>query len=529
MSKSDLSTKRLSAALLTGLLLINTCSPGFCQGPASTTEKKAAEKTSAGPAGASEKGPENDARSAADTVWSLDSKIEKKVEKDIENPTPTADPKLPSVDSILDSLNAQQNKSAAPADPNKPDPFKNLGPTPVDPASVLMKGNEKLPPTGSTASIAPATQNTAPAVQETVPGKTAAPAPNLSTSPGKGTTKLFGRIEQIAAEGDLKMPAMEMQKPSLDTRGKLLPGEIEKYSGTIAKSFPSDFRGVWGGNLQIWSYRYTPAYLAIDRAEATSSANVLKPQRSGAVNFNFYQDSKTGGIALEPANVLLSVPMKDTTSFKQMAGEMGGQMGGFASMFNQMAGNMEAPVVAIHFGKAEANSMERGISGNDFKQVVAKNVIRDLGPGVLEQQIVTKYVSKTQAGKVNSGYDESVMRFTKLPSGQLYVLCAAVKYSSSGKYLSKLIMYGNVDKNRRMQTNPYAQMNSMMGGMMNLGEMQKMMGGAAQRGGTIQVPHGGFGQMPGFGGFGGTGGGSAPAGGAGGLNDILKQLNQLQK
>src|SRR5690606_2257638 len=109
----------------------------------------------------------------------------------------------------------------------------------------------------------------------------------------------------------------------------------------------------------------------------------------------------------------------------------------------------------------------------------AKNVIRDLGPGVLEQQIVTKYTSKTQSGKVNSGYDENVMRFTKLPSGQLYVLCAAVKYSSSGKYLSKLIMYGNVDKGRRMQTNPYAQMNSMMGGMMNLGEMQKMMGGAA--------------------------------------------------
>jgi hypothetical protein len=59
----------------------------------------------------------------------------------------------------------------------------------------------------------------------------------------------------------------------------------------------------------------------------------------------------------------------------------------------------------------------------------------------------------------------------------------------------------------------------MMGGMMNMGEMQKMMGGAAQKGGTIQVPNGGFGGMPGFGGF----------GGAGGMNDILKQLNQLQK
>ena len=511
MSKSDLSTKRLSAAFLTGLLMLNTCAPAFCETGA---DKSKAEASKNAPVSSSDKTPEGDSRSASDTVWSIDSKVEKKLEQQQEKPTDTSDPRLPSVDSILDSLKegAQQSKSdAAPVDSGKPDPTKNLGPTPVDPKTVLMKGGEKLPATGSTATIAPATQ--APAEKPQEPSK--ASAPSLGGS-GKPTTKLFGRIEQIAAEGDLKMPQLQMQKPSLDSRGKLLAGEAEKYSGSIAKSFPTDFRGVWGGNLQIWSYRYTPDYLTIDRAEAVSSANVLKPQRSGAVNFNFYSDPKTGGIALEPANVLLSVPMKDTNSFNQMMSGMQGQMGGFASMFNQMAGNMEAPVVAIHFGKAEANSMERGISGNDFKQVVAKNVIRDLGPGVLEQQIVTRYTSKTQEGKVHSGYDESVMRFTKLPSGQLYVLCAAVKYSNTGKYLSKLIMYGNVDKGRRMQTNPYAQMNSMMGGMMNMGEMQKMMGGAAQKGGTIQVPNGGFGGLPGF-------------GGAGGMNDILKQLNQLQK
>ena len=519
MSKTDLSTKRLSAAFLTGLLMLNTVSAGFCETPTGdkTSGGKAASSKSA-PVSPSDKTPEGDSRSASDTVWSIDSKVEKKLEEQQENPSDTGEPKLPSVDSILDSLKegAQQSKSGnPPVESGKPDPTKNLGPTPVDPETVLMKGGEKLPVTGRTATVAPAGQ--APAVDRTPASSKSAAAPNLGS--GKGTTKLFGRIEQIAAEGDLKMPQLQMQKPSLDSRGKLLAGEAEKYSGSIAKSFPTDFRGVWGGNLQIWSYRYTPEYLTIDRAEAVSSANVLKPQRSGAVNFNFYSDPKTGGIALEPANVLLSVPMKDTNSFNQMMNGMQGQMGGFASMFNQMAGNMEAPVVAIHFGKAEANSMERGISGNDFKQVVAKNVIRDLGPGVLEQQIVTRYTSKTQAGKVHSGYDESVMRFTKLPSGQLYVLCAAVKYSNTGKYLSKLIMYGNVDKGRRMQTNPYAQMNSMMGGMMNMGEMQKMMGGAAQKGGTIQVPNGGFGGMPGFGGF----------GGAGGMNDILKQLNQLQK
>lgn len=531
MSKSDLSAKKMSAVFLSGLIVLNTCAPAFCQGAANSSADKKVESraksentgATSKPVSGSDRTPEGDARSAADTVWSLDSKIERKLEKDQENPQELEDPKLPSVDSILDSLDSQQGKT--PVDPNKPDPFKNLGPTPVDPKEVLLKGNEKLPAPGSTASASPAVKTVAPAV-ESAPAKSAPATPAVTS---KGTTKLFGRIEQISSDGDLKLPSLQMQKASLDPRGKLLAGEAEKYSGSVAKSFPSDFRGVWGGNLQIWSYRYTPEYLQFDRDEAISSANVLKPQRSGAVNFNFYSDPKTGGIALEPATVLLSVPMKDTNTFKQMSGAMSGQMGGFASMFNQMAGSMEAPTIMIHFGQAKTNSMERGISGNDFTQVVAKNVIRDLGPGVLEQQIVTKYTSKTQSGKVNSGYDENVMRFTKLPSGQLYVLAAAVKYSSSGKYLSKLIMYGNVDKGRRMQTNPYAQMNSMMGGMMNLGEMQKMMGGAAQRGGTIQVPQGGFGGIPGFGGPGGNNSPSGGGAGAGGLNDILKQLNQLQR
>jgi len=510
MTKSDLSSKRLSAAFLAGLLLLNSYAPVFAQASTDT------------------KNPESDGRSASDTVNSVDSKVEKKVEQQIENPTPTAEPQLPSVDSILEGLKKEAEKNRADGQPKEdPNAYKNLGPTPVDPKSVLMNSSGEKPPAPtnpggtSTATISPATQTAAPTTHQKE-----APAPEPSSTVLKaGSNKLFGRIEQLAGDGEVKMPVLKSMNATLDPRGKLLPGEIEKYSGTIAKSFPTDFRGVWGGNLQIWSYRYSPAYLTIDRAEAVSSANVLRNGRSGAVNFNFYQDARTGGIALEPANVLLTVPMKDTNTFAQMSSGASGQMGQFSGMFNQMMGNMEAPVIGIHFGKAEANSMERGISGNDFKQDVVKNVIRDLGPGVLEQQIVTKYSSKTPEGKVHTGYDESVMRFKKLTNGQLYVLCAAVKYSSTGKYLSKLIMYGQVDKGRRMQTNPYANMNQMMGKMMNLGDMQKMMGGAAQKGGTIQVPQGGFGGMPGFGGFGGGQGG---AGGAGGLNDILKQLNNLQ-
>ncbi|MDZ4834886.1 MAG: hypothetical protein SGJ27_13995 [Candidatus Melainabacteria bacterium] len=560
MRKSQSNSKRLPAAMLSAMLLLSTCNPGVCQtssgdplksgdlgkGAANASDSKSTDSKPADvkPPAPNSKSPESDSRSASDTVWSLDSKLEKKVEQELDKPG--ADPQMPSGDDVLNSLKDQFPKVAIPSSqgPSQPatqsgsqpastsataDPTKNLGPTTVDPAKVLMKAQPDATKSGTgLPSTAPQNNQgvTFSGTQPSAAGKAAAAAEkdkpiNLSS----GT--LTGRIEQISGEGDVRMPVLKTQAAVLDPRGKLLPAEIEKYSGTIAKSFPTDFRGVWGGNMQIWSYRYSPDYLVVDRAEAISSANVLKAKRSGAVNFNFHNDARTGQVALEPATVLLTVPIKDTNTFAQMAaGGGGGQMGQFGGMFNQMMGNMEAPVIGIHFGKASANSMERGVSGNDFNQVVAKNVIRMLGPGVLEQQIVTKFTTKTPGGKTNSGFDESVMRFKKLDNNRLYVLCAAVKYGHTGKYLSKLIMYGTVDRNRRMDTNPMGNMNSMMGGMMNMGDMQKMMNGMAGQGGggPVKVPQGGVHSLPGMGGLGGTGG----LNGAGGLNDILKQLNQLQ-
>lgn len=546
MRNTQSKSKRLPAAILSALLLSSTCNPVMCQ-TSSADPTKGAEvgKTADAPGGEikssevkptslNSKTPESDSRSAGDTVSTLDSKIEKKVEQNLDNPQ--AEPKMPTGDDVLNSLKDQFPKVSVPSSqgpaPTGPattspaafDASKNATATPT---SVFMK-NEPAKPGSATPSLNPLNNQ---GVTVGTPATTAKP-----TTPGKdkpdlgGSGILTGRIEQISGEGEVRMPVLKMQTAVLDTRGKLLPAEIEKYSGTIAKSFPTDFRGIWGGTLQIWSYRYSPDYLTVDRAEAVSSANVLRPKRSGAVNFNFYNDARTGQVALDPPTVLLTVPLRDTNTFSQMtSGSGANQMGAFGGMFNQMMGNMEAPVIGIHFGKAAANSMERGVSGNDFRQEVAKNVIRMLGPGVLEQQIVTKFTTKAAGSKANSGFDESVMRFKKLDNNRLYVLCASVKYSHTGKYLSKLIMYGTVDRNRRMDTNPMGGMNSMMGGMMNMGDMQKMMNGMAGQsgGGPVQVPHGGFQGLPGLGGM-SIPGGSGGAGGAPNMNDILKQLNQLQ-
>lgn len=518
MRKSQSNSKRLSAAVLSAVLLISTCNPGVCQTasgePAKDTQTAPDLKsTDVKPTSPNTTNPEADARSAGNTVSAIDSKVEQKVDQGLDNPQ--ADPKTGE-----DLLNSLKEKVAVPSTQIAPAGIQPATDTTKTPTANTVTPSSVLSNPGATKTVAPSTSTTTATTKPAFP-----PAKDKPTEVA-GTGILTGRIEQISGEGEVKMPVLKAQTAVLDTRGKLLPGEVEKYSGTVAKSFPTDFRGIWGGTLQIWSYRYSPDYLAVDREEAISTAKLLKPKRSGVVNFNFYND-RFNQVALQPATVLLSVPISETNTFSQMTSGSGG-MGAFSGMFSQMMGNMEAPVINIHFGTYTTNSAERGVSGNDWKQDVAKNVIRMLGPGVLEQQIVTKYTTRTPAGKTSSGYDESVMRFKKLDNNKLYVLCAAVKYSHTGKYLSKLIMYGTVDRNRRMDTNPMGGMNSMMGaGGMGGMDMQKMMNGmmGGSGSGPIQVPHGGFQNMPGMGGM-TIPGGSGGAGSAGGLNELMKQLNQ---
>ncbi len=542
----------MSALIAAGQGLPVLAYPAFSNDSPSTEAKKTSESSAsdkAPPQAGATSSPEADSRSASDTVSSVDAQIEKKLDQDILNKNNSQD--------LIKQPGAASPGSAGSASTGNVVPGSSTASGSTSPgAGNLNQGGAA--PEGSSAykvgtsgavdpqhPLAHAQASSLPASREVriehpskpvdvVAGQGGLPMPKE----GKGATKLFGRIEQLSAEGDVKLPSLQMQTAKLDLRGNLSKQELETYSGSIAKTFPTDFLGVWGGQLAVWSYNYSPTYLSVDKAEAEQSAVILKRGRSGAVNFQFYRD-RTGKIALEPANVLLSIPMKDSYSFSKMmqgSGGMQSQMGPFAGAFNQMMGNMEAPIVMLHFGNVTTSSMETGVSGNQFRSQVVKNVIRELGPGVLEEQIVTKSVSRVATtGKTVSGYDESVLRFKRLSDSKFYVLAASVKYTGTGKYLSKLIMYGTVDKGHMMQTNPYANMQQMMGQMMNLQNMQGMMGGNGRSNGSVTVPHGGYSmpgglpsgfpmQMP--------GGGQMPTGfpmqmpGGGDLNELMRQMQQ---
>lgn len=291
-----------------------------------------------------------------------------------------------------------------------------------------------------------------------------APASSSNQQSGQGHTTLvgnaksamlYGRIDQIASEANVSMPVFTMEKAKLDTsRSQPFQASASeaRFSGSVARSFPMDFSGSWGGQLKVWRYNVSSLSERIDPAETNKFERILTPGTSGNVNFNFEHDM-AGSIDLEPAMVRIMIPATESYSYQQMANNP--QMAGLGGMVSQMMANMKVPVI-LHFGTISTGGALTGVSGNKIDQVVVKNVIRQLAPDVLEQQIVTRDSSVVAGtGASNQGYTESVLRFTRRSSTDLYVLAASVDYSSSGEFLRKLIMYGDVLRGQSVNTSPY--------------------------------------------------------------------------
>jgi hypothetical protein len=238
----------------------------------------------------------------------------------------------------------------------------------------------------------------------------------------------------------------------------------------------------------------------IDPSEASFMQRIIRPGLVGQANFDF---AYVGGkLALEPTRVTFMVPASETHSGQQMSQMMGqggldsqlANMPGMGQMMQQMVQNMNVPIM-LNFGEIEGDGAMEGISGNKIRQGVVSNSVRELKPGVVEQQIVTRQSERLPNGSVKQSYGETVMRFTKLSPNQLYAVAASVQYGVDKRFQRKIVLYGTVTRGQVMQTNPYEGMQQMM------------------------VPGGG-GQMPQIPGMSGGSNSANPA-------DLLKQLQQL--
>lgn len=310
--------------------------------------------------------------------------------------------------------------------------------------------------------------------------KTAKTNEGAGTSAKHTTTKLYGRIEQIVQSPGAQFPyPLQSQTAKLDARGLVQSrqqGEAS-FSGAIVKSFPQQFTGTWGGSLKVWTAQIDPICWQIDADEANRMKQLLVSGREGTVNFNFSQDK--GKIDLEPAQVALMVPMKETHMQEEMNKMLGGgqgQLGGgltlpgmdanqLAQAMRQVVNNMNVPII-LCFGAINRTDVE-GISGNAISAEVLKNTIRQLSPGVLEQQIVAGESQRnSKTGKARQEYAETVIRFTSRSANDLYVVAAAVNYTADRKFERKLVLYGNVRRGVVMpdMTNPLNILNNTLPG-----------------------------------------------------------------
>ncbi len=316
------------------------------------------------------------------------------------------------------------------------------------------------------------------------------------------TTKLYGRIEQITSTNGASFPViLKAMTPQLDLslqKNKSMQSGASQtalFSGTLAKSFPQDYRGNWGGDLTVWRVEQDPICYKIDPEESSKVLKIFKNGAKGSTNFMFAQDVK-GGIVLAPAKVMFQVPGGEIGADQQMAQMMGGQsfanMGPMGAMMQQMAKSMPVPVI-FSFGDIQSSQYAKGLSGNEFVQRTLKNQVRELAPNVLEQQIVAECNEIMRStGQPRKRYEESVLRFTKVNSQQMYVQAAQVVFGGDRKFQQKIVMYGYVTKGQVANTNPYS-------GMMQM--MQPGQSGAGQGFPGLspgQNPFGGGGQSPGF-------------------------------
>jgi hypothetical protein len=324
----------------------------------------------------------------------------------------------------------------------------------------------------------------------------------------KAPLKLYGRIEELCAVPGAKIPLkmqamMPIRDTSLDAK---LAGKTSTLAGGAstlaagAQAYPMDYRGSWSGEITINSSNFDPVYYQYDAAEARREAELLRPGTKGRYTVTFYQGANNK-IEMQPSQVIFQGTDTMGNQLKVLAKADPGLKGMPGAGLPMMA-NMQIPIIfAMHLG-TPITSAEIGVTGNQTSSELMKSTLKELSKGVLESQIVTREHDRNpETGKVQDGYSESVLRFTRLSNRQLYLQAAHVYYRKDGHFLGKQILYGTLDRSDGQAAagypNPANPFGSLIPGL----------GGANP-----------FGGMP----------GSQPGGG-GNLQEQMKQMQEMLK
>ncbi len=283
------------------------------------------------------------------------------------------------------------------------------------------------------------------------------------------STMLYGRIEQLTSTAGAQFPIrLKAQTARMDLRGNALQGAAGEtlYSGTIVRSFPTSFEGVWGGKLQVYQMQLDPLYYQLDPAEARQTADLLRTGEEGSVNLQF--DQRGSVISLEPAQIFFQVPMSESRYHGLMDSMSSGGavnipgVGALPAGMGQMMKSMMASM-PYTFSVSLGNASGTGVSGNAVQASVLRDDIHQLSANVVEQQIVTTESSTDpKTGRTRKGYAESVVRATRYDASRMYVQAASVDYSEDKRFVRKFVFVGWVVKGATQTVNPMGDLQKML-------------------------------------------------------------------
>lgn len=275
----------------------------------------------------------------------------------------------------------------------------------------------------------------------------------VPSHPAQKPVKLYGRIEELCAVAGARLPLK--MKAMVPIRDSSLDGKQTASATTLAGStsaaqqnYPVDYIGSWAGDLTVYTSSFDRTYFQRDPEEAKKESQIMRSGAKGQYSVTFYQGNNNR-IQMQPSQVIFNT----TESMGSQMQLLSKSQPGLGAMFganNPMAAsmaNMQVPVmVALHMG-TPISSGEIGVSGNQLSSQLMKNTLKQLSAGVLENQIVTRDRDRNpETGKVQEGFSESVLRFTKLNRDQLYLQAAYVYYTANGQFQAKYVLYGTLNR-----------------------------------------------------------------------------------
>ena len=278
------------------------------------------------------------------------------------------------------------------------------------------------------------------------------PSPAAPPADGK-TVKLFGRIEEVATVANPQLPVkLRAMAPRMDNSLTLkAKAQQQVLSGAIQGSFPTDWRGQWSGQLNVWSTSYSPIRYQFDADEVRKEQQLMQRGTTGQVTFDIASDNYNR-LSLKPSQVVFTTTMDNSRindTLNTMMRQQGlppidaSQMGSGGYAIYQMMQSMPY-MYALHLG-----DLSQGVSvtGNMLNSRVISNTIKQLAPNVLEQVVVTYDSSQNaKTGNVRNGYSENVVRFTRQGASKLYVQAVTLSYRADGKWTSRCVLTGTVSR-----------------------------------------------------------------------------------